>query len=104
MASKKFEIPEEWGLTERREFIIRTLTDSAGSFVAPVVLCVGLYPNDPHDKDMVAPPKLRFMIMKCRKVLSEHTGGVVGIISAMGRGYKISTTGFAVLKRIVSEP
>lgn len=101
--TKKFELPEEWGLTERREFIIRTLADSAGSFVSPFTLCVGLYPSDPNDNDMVAPAKLRFMIMECRKVLSKRTGGVVGIISAMGRGYKISATGFAVLKRIIED-
>lgn len=101
MVSEQFVLPEAWNLSERKEFVIMTLADNAGSFVPPVVLCVGLYPDDYNDDDMIIPTKLRVMILECRKTLRKYTKGKVNIIVGRNKGYKISSAGLIALRKIV---
>ena len=101
MDVEQLELPEEWGLSSRMEFIIGTLAKNAGSFVPPAELCVELYPDDENDDNMIVPPKLKMMILTCRKILQKHTKGKVKIIVGRNKGYKISKAGFIALRKIV---
>ena len=98
---EQLELPEQWNISARMEFIIGTLADNAGSFVPPVQLCVELYPDDENDDNMIIPPKLRVMVLECRKALDKHTSGKVKIIIGRNKGYKISKAGFIALRNVV---
>lgn len=104
MAKKdEFKIPEWWGLSEQQEFVIGTLMDMPGKFVAPYVLCNGLYLDDKAKKGDPAPAKLRVLLQRCRDIIEGLTGSEAQIETKRGKGWRVTRKSHAILSETVDK-
>lgn len=100
--TKRFTVPDEWGLSEQQEVVLGSLLDAAGEFVAPIEFVSALY-DDEVEPGMAAPAKLRVLVQRCRAILDEQSKGKVKIITRRNLGWKISSKGRLLLQKIVDK-
>lgn len=89
--TEEFEIPDEWGLSERQEVVIGSLIDARGAYIPAFELCNALYVDDaPYKRDDSAPAKLRVLMQRCRQIVDDLSAERTRIAGKRGKGWRIT--------------
>lgn len=98
----EYKVPENWGATKDQTVVIESLVEFEGKFISPEDLVAWVY-DETLPYEAPAPPKLRVLIQRTRRVLESNTKSKVTIATRRGRGYRITRSSARFLKKSIEQ-
>lgn len=92
---------EELGISEQQETVLQYLTADPGVFLSAADLCDEIYDEDIEDEP--APAKLRVLMQRCRKVVTDVSKGRSKIVTRRGVGWKMTRRDVVVFKTCLAK-